>query len=206
MTVKCSLRGLTDIKAARNIFITGRETLMPRYIAFLRAINVGGHTVKMDTLRKQFEALGFSKVETFIASGNVIFETTKKNARSLEKSIEPQLRAALGYEVATFIRTTTELAAIAQYQPFPPAQREAAQVFAVAFLTDVLDSAVEKKLLALTTDIDQFQVQGREMYWLSRQKQSESTFSNAVLEKTLGQATTIRGINTIQRMVAKYGA
>ena len=44
------------------------------------------------------------------------------------------------------------------------------------------------------------------MYWLSRQKQSESTISNAVLEKTLGQATTIRGINTIQRMVAKYAA
>ena len=179
---------------------------MIRYIAFLRAINVGGHTVKMDMLRQLFEALGFSKVETFIASGNVIFESPQKNTRALEKTVEQQLRAALGYEVATFIRTATELSSIAHYQPFPPAQMEAAQVFAVAFLTDALDLAIEKKLLALTTDIDQFQVQGREMYWLSRQKQSESTFSNAVLEKTLGQATTIRGINTIQRMVAKYGA
>ena len=129
---------------------------MIRYIAFLRAINVGGHTVKMDMLRQLFEALGFSKVETFIASGNVIFESPQKNTRALEKTVEQQLRAALGYEVATFIRTATELSAIAHYQPFPPAQREAAQVFAVAFLTDVLDSAVEKKLLALTTDIDQF--------------------------------------------------
>ena len=97
--------------------------MMPRYIAFLRAINVGGHTVKMDVLRQHFEALGFSQVETFIASGNVVFETTAKNTRTLEKKIEQQLRAALGYEVATFIRTTAELAAIAQYQPFPPAQQ-----------------------------------------------------------------------------------
>ncbi len=46
--------------------------MMPKYIAFLRAINVGGHTVKMDYLRVLFETLGFSDVETFIASGNVI--------------------------------------------------------------------------------------------------------------------------------------
>jgi len=46
---------------------------MTRYIAFLRAINVGGHTVKMDTLRALFESLGFLNVETFIASGNVLF-------------------------------------------------------------------------------------------------------------------------------------
>jgi uncharacterized protein (DUF1697 family) len=47
---------------------------MPRYIALLRAINVGGHLVKMDALRRHFEELGFDPVETFIASGNVMFE------------------------------------------------------------------------------------------------------------------------------------
>ena len=83
---------------------------MPRTIAFLRAVNVGGHTVKMDALRRHFESLGFSNVETFIASGNVIFETPFKNARTLESSIENKLRDALGYEVAAFLRTDAELA------------------------------------------------------------------------------------------------
>ena len=46
-----------------------------RLVAFLRAINVGGHNVKMDRLRELFEALGLSNVETFIASGNVIFDS-----------------------------------------------------------------------------------------------------------------------------------
>ncbi len=177
---------------------------MSCYIAFLRAINVGGHTVKMDVLRQQFEALGFSNVETFIASGNVIFETPVKNARTLEKRIEQHLRAALGYDVATFIRMDVELAAVAQYQPFPSTALKTAQAFNVAFLAEELEAASQKKLMALRSDIDDFHVHGREVYWLCRRKQSESTFSNAVLEKTTGRPSTIRGVNTIQKMAAKY--
>jgi uncharacterized protein (DUF1697 family) len=111
---------------------------MPRYIAFLRAINVGGHTVKMEVLRRHFEVLGLSDAETFIASGNVIFETTAKNTRLLEKKIEEQLRTALGYEVATFIRTAAELAAIAKYQPFAAAAMKTAQALNIAFLAEPL--------------------------------------------------------------------
>ncbi|HLA07538.1 MAG TPA: DUF1697 domain-containing protein [Anaerolineales bacterium] len=58
---------------------------MNKYVAFLRAINVGGHPITMDRLCEFFEELGFSNVETFIASGNVIFETKEKNTASLEK-------------------------------------------------------------------------------------------------------------------------
>jgi len=177
---------------------------MPRYIAFLRAINVGGHTVKMDVLRRQFETLGFTSVETFIASGNVIFESTARNTQTLEKKIEKQLHAALGYEVATFIRTEAELAAVARHQPFSPAMMKTAQALNVAFLAEPLDATAQTKLAALQTDIDDFHVQGREVYWLCRKKQSESTFSNVRLEKTLGRSSTIRGLNTIQKMAVKY--
>jgi uncharacterized protein (DUF1697 family) len=179
---------------------------MPRYISFLRAINVGGHTVKMDVLRQHFEALGFANVATFIASGNVIFETTAKNTRSLEKRIEEQLHTTLGYEVATFIRTETELSVIAQYQPFSAAALKTAQALNVAFLAEPLDAAAQQKLMALETDIDDFHVHGREVYWLCKKKQSESKFSNAVLEKTIGQAATMRGINTLKKLAAQLGA
>ena len=73
-----------------------------RFIALLRAINVGGHNVKMDRLRKLFESLGLSNVETFIASGNVIFDSLVESAETLEEKIERHLRESLGYEVATF--------------------------------------------------------------------------------------------------------
>jgi uncharacterized protein (DUF1697 family) len=59
-------------------------------------------------------------------------------------------------------------------------------------------------LVALQTEIDDFHVHGREVYWLCRKKQSESTFSNAVLEKTLRRQATLRGAATVQKMAAKY--
>ena len=92
---------------------------MPRYVAFLRAINVGGRVVKMERLRQLFEELGFAKVETFIASGNVIFESRSQSAPALQKKIESYLHKFLGYEVATFLRTDAELAKIAVYRAFP---------------------------------------------------------------------------------------
>mgnify|MGYP000288938660 CR=1 FL=1 len=90
---------------------------MRRLFAFLRAINVGGHTVKMDHLRQLCESFGLARVETFIASGNVIFETRARDAAALETNIARGLRAALGYDVAVFLRTETELAAIVRFQP-----------------------------------------------------------------------------------------
>lgn len=177
---------------------------MPRLFAFLRAINVGGHTVKMDDLRQLFESLGLSNVETFIASGNVIFETEKQDVRALENEIETRLREALGYEVTTFIRTGAELAEIARYQPFRQFDLEAATTLNIAFLAEPLDDQSEQKLMALKTEIDDFHAHGREIYWSCRKKQSESTFSNAVLEKTLRARSTLRGLGTIQKMAAKY--
>ena len=175
-----------------------------KYIAFLRAINVGGHTVKMDNLRQLFESLGFGGVATFIASGNVVFEASTHDLQELENMIEGRLCGALGFEVAAFIRTPAELANIAGYQPFPEWQFAAAIAFNVAFLKDLLDDEQEQMLMKRKTDIDDFHVHGREVYWLCRKRQSESTFSNAVLEKTIGRPSTLRGMNTIKRMVEKY--
>ena len=177
---------------------------MARNVAFLRAINVGGHTVKMEYLRQLFESFGFSRVETFIASGNVIFETTSKSIPGLEKKIASGLRDALGYEVAAFIRTENELAAIANYRAFPQVDMDSATAFNVAFLTEPLDRSQQKKVMALRNAIDDFKIHGREVYWLCRKKQSESTFSNAVLEKTLKVPSTLRGMNTVKKMAAKY--
>jgi uncharacterized protein (DUF1697 family) len=173
---------------------------MTKYIAFLRAINVGGHNVRMTELKRLFESMSFSNVETFIASGNVIFETTAKDTVKLEKKIEALLKEALGYEVFTFLRTPAEVTAIAKYKPF----KTKGESLNVAFITEPLDDLPIQKLLALKNEIDDFHVHGREIYWLRQIKPTESKFSNMVLEKTIGRRATIRGINTIQKMAEKY--
>ena len=178
---------------------------MFKLIAFLRAINVGGHTVKMDDLRRIFESLGFSAVETFIASGNVIFETPLEPGRALEQRIEDELKGTLGYPVTTFIRTPAELAEITHFQPFPQPVLDAAAALNIAFLpTNPAPEAIHK-LMALRTEIDDFRVHGREFYWLCRVKQSESSLSGALFEKAIGTPVTMRGINTLRRLTAKVG-
>ena len=177
---------------------------MSKHIAFLRAINVGGHNVKMDHLRQLFESLGFSNVETFIASGNVIFDAKAGNAKALEKKIEISLHEALGYEVAAFIRTNVELAEIASYRPFPQSKLDTAMALNIGFLAEPLDDPTKQKLMLLQTDIDDFHTHGREIYWLCKKKQSNSKISNVVIEKKLGIKTTLRGVNSINKMAEKY--
>ena len=176
---------------------------MARYIAFLRALNVGGHTIRMEDLRGHFEALGLAKVETFIASGNVIFES-KDQTKPLRKKLEERLAKTLGYEVATFLRTDAEVHSIVAHVPFPAKVLAAATALNVAFFHEPLDGEAMAKLMALRTELDDFHVHGSEVYWLCRMKQSESTFSNKVLERALKLKTTFRGMNTIQKLAAKY--
>ena len=179
---------------------------MTRYVAFLRAINVGGHIVKMDTLRDLFAAHGFSNVETFIASGNVIFESKAAADKKLELAIEKRLESTLGYAVATFVRSDAEVRAISTYQPFSAAALKASTALNIGFLRDPLSPSALKALMNLKTPIDDFHVHGRELYWLCRTKQSESTFSNKVFERAIQGVATFRGANTIARLAAKYPA
>ena len=108
---------------------------MPRYVAFLRAINVGGHTVAMASLRRHFEDAGCCGVETVIASGNVLFESSSRSAAVLEKRIAAHLEGRLGYAVATFLRTPDELASIAAHRPFARSDCDAAGPLALRRLS-----------------------------------------------------------------------
>ena len=175
-------------------------------VAFLRAINVGGRVVKMDKLRALFEKAGFTGVETFIASGNVVFEiSAASKGPSLEEKIEAMLRDALGYEVAALVRTGVELKAVAEHEPFTPAQLKRAFTVNVAFLRQAPDANAVKALEAARQPTDTFHMRGRELYWLSTIGQGQSKTSNAVFEKTLGMHSTLRGITTIRKMAEKFG-
>lgn len=178
---------------------------MLRLIAFLRAINVGGHNVTMAELRGLFESLTLKQVETFIASGNVIFASRSKDIRALQQKIEKQLLQSLGYEVKAFLRTVPEVAAIAGYKPFNKSQLSSAAALNVAFLADPISAEAEKSVMALTTAIDDFHVRGREVFWLCKTKQSDSKFSNTRFEKILNARATWRNVNTVRRLAVKYG-
>ena len=178
---------------------------MARYIAFLRGINVGGHQVKMGDLRKWFEALEFDNVATFIASGNVIFETGRTKPATLAARIERQLRDELGYEVPTFLRTDAELARIADHQPFADLELADGDSRYIAFLYKRPSTTAAGKVAALSNDTDRVVVHDRELYWHVRGRMADSTLGPPIFEKALGSVpATVRNLNTVQRLATKY--
>lgn len=174
-----------------------------QYVAFLRAINVGGHVVKMTDLKKIFEGLRLSDVATLIASGNVIFRSSAKDTGKLQKQIERGLQEALGYPVATFLRTTREVAAVAEHQPFDKRAVEGSTLY-IGFLPAPPSHEAAKQVTGFRTETDEFHVAGRELYWLCRTNMSDSRFNYAVLEKAVKMSATFRNATTIRRLAAKY--
>jgi uncharacterized protein (DUF1697 family) len=177
---------------------------MTRYVAFLRAINVRGRTVRMERLRDLFVSAGFGGVETFIASGNVIFESRSGSIPSLERRIEQALAGALGYPVATFVRRVRDLPAIAQHQPFRagPEGTPEGNLY-IGFLRGPLSPTARCELLHLASAASEFDVRGSEFYWLVRGNLLDAGVSGAALDRLLGPAT-VRNRNTVVRLAKKF--
>lgn len=177
-----------------------------RYVAFLRGINVGGHTVKMPRLRALFVAMGFDMVESFIASGNVIFRSATGDGATIEATIEAALHDALGYAVPTHVRNAAHVHAIAHYDAFPGHDWADTDSQYVVFLRDEPSASVRRAVRGLESELDRLHVHGRELYWLCRTRLTESPLQAGALAKVLGEPGTSRNMNTVRRLAAKYAA
>jgi uncharacterized protein (DUF1697 family) len=179
---------------------------MSKYIAFLRAINVGGHDVKMNQLKLLFEKMGFRNVQTFIASGNVIFESSNGNILKLQEKIEKHLFKSLGYDVATFIRTMDDLVKILKYKAFTKEEYEKAPTNCVGFIKKPLSKDQFLKLKELESNIDKLNSYKSEVFWLCSLRQSESTFSASMFEKKTNVTISLRGVKTLLKLAQKHSS
>ncbi len=187
-----------------------------RLVVVLRAINVGGHKVKMERLRALFAELGFGRVETLIASGNVLFDLPDTPARkrgrggadTLEPTIEAHLHAALGYDVTAFVRSADDVQRIAAHEWDAKVnggerQKAVTPTTIVGFLKTTPGPDVMARVAALNSETDHFRFAGRELYWLCRTHLGESRMAGGLLEKTLGMPMTMRNITTVRKLAAR---
>ena len=92
---------------------------MAAWVALLRAVNVGGTgKLAMSELRAMCDELGLASAKTYIASGNVIFESRKSEA-AIKAALEKRLQAYAGKPVGVVVRTAAEMAQVAADNPFP---------------------------------------------------------------------------------------
>ncbi|MEO7996840.1 MAG: DUF1697 domain-containing protein [Gemmatimonadaceae bacterium] len=181
---------------------------MPRYIAFLRAVNVGGRVVKMTQLKSIFESVGLESVETFIASGNVIFTSKSTSVPALVKKIEGALKHELEYDVPVFLRSDAELALIAtrRHAVFSETEVSGAHSLNVGVMHAPLTAAAQKAMLTFNTEAETFRTHEGELYMLLHTPVTNSKFSITKFEKAIGAGTTFRNMNTMERLAKKYPA
>jgi uncharacterized protein (DUF1697 family) len=88
-----------------------------RYVALLRAVNVGGRQLLMSDLKRMAEDLGLGDARTYIASGNLLF-TSDAGEKALRGMLEERLGEHLGKPVGVLIRTAAQMTEVAAANPF----------------------------------------------------------------------------------------
>lgn len=171
---------------------------MNKYIAFLRAVNVGGRTLKMDALVKMFESMKLANVKTYIQSGNISFETTGKNRETLRNKIEKILQAELGYEVKVILRTVEELNQVVKQNPFKDKKLDDDTRLYISFLYLTPDDKIKKIVASLDNSNETYSLLNNEVFCLIRKDEKTGTsFAFNQLEKKLGIPVTTRNLTTI---------
>ena len=158
----------------------------------------------MSRLKALFDELRFDDVETFIASGNILFTSPQTEVARLESRIARHLQTSLGYAVDTFVRTAKEVTGIGGAKVFPE-DGQAGITIHGGFLHERLAPKVARKFGAVRTADDEFRVRGREFYWLCRVRTPESKVWTLPETKALRLPTSsMRNLTSIRKLVAKH--
>lgn len=172
-----------------------------KYVAFLRAINLGGHNkIKMETLREMFAALRFENVKTYINSGNVIFETAKTDDKKLAAKIESAIEKEFALKIKVMARTIDEIKDIIANNPFA-GQFEKEKDLHVLFLDEELPEEKRELLLSNKNENEMFAVSRREIFCLLRVSVLDSLLGKDYIGKKLKVSATARNWRTVNKIL-----
>lgn len=174
---------------------------MATYVAFLRAINLGEHRrVPMPALQQCLGDAGFSEVQTYLATGNVLLRTQRRTRGAVEREVERALVATFGFEVPVVALLPEELVAV-----YAGALDlgVAAQRRYVTFLKETPPASVAAELDGWSSEGEGARVLGRAVFWWIDHPNSAAKLSNAQVEKRLGIATT-RDLKVVATLVDRW--
>lgn len=177
---------------------------MVQLVAFLRGINLGKRTVKMDDLRKAFEGMGFSDARTLLASGNVLFETERGSG--LEQTIEAGLKNAFGFDIGTIIRSIDELKGFASNNPFDKFEVDKDTKFYTLFLAQPDAHKLDYPTI-VPGDFEVVWKTDRDIFAVAfRMENGRFGAGLDKLVKTFGKGVTMRNWNTVLKLIEKGAA
>ena len=173
---------------------------MPRYVAHLRSVNIGGYgRMAMNDLRGTFGSLGYDDVVTYIQSGNVLFSTSSRSEDAIVEAIENRIAHDFGDSPAVLLRTVTDLRRIGSKSPFAKKGADPARHH-VTFLDEAPSKAALQALQLPPSGKDELVVDGREVYVNTPDGYAGTKYTGTFIERRLGVVSTTRNWNTVTKL------
>ena len=173
---------------------------MITYISMLRGINVSGQKkIRMEALRSTYEKLELANVQTYLQSGNVVFDSTEGDPDRLAKQIEAQIEQDFGFSVPVLIRTGTDFLRIISQNPFLTARSEDPSHLYVTFLYDSPAPALTKQI-NFPGEGDEFVIGEKEVFLFCPNGYGRTKLNNNFFEKKLKLLATTRNWKTVNAL------
>lgn len=174
---------------------------MTTYISILRGINVGGHrSIKMDALRELFSELDCRNVQTYIQSGNIIFQYKKTDQSLLEQKITNAIKEKFDFIVPTIVLNLTELELLIKNNHFLTEKGKDLAYLHVTFLNDHPKEEYIEKIKFENFEDEECQLIGKAVYLFCPNKYSKSKFTNSFFESKLKVISTTRNWKTVNEI------
>jgi uncharacterized protein (DUF1697 family) len=171
-----------------------------RYVALLRGINVGGKSVvRMADLKECVEELGYDEVSTFIASGNVLFETTERNAATLESAIERALERRFKLPITVVVRSRAEIGRIVKAIPRDWIGDGSLRVN-VAFVRRTVDGRKLSRELEPREGVDELVATKTALIWATRRDALTRSGMQKLIQGAAYKDMTVRNLNTTLKL------
>lgn len=164
------------------------------------------NSIKMEQLRELCERLDLQKVETYVQSGNIIFQAKTESPELLSKRVGGSIRDSFGFETPVIVRTSNEMKNVVANNPFLKEKDIDSSKLHVTFLRDAAEKGSSKAIEKLATGQDRFYTASREIYLYCPGEYGRTKLSNNAIEKALSVTATTRNwrtTNTLLDMVSK---
>ncbi|WP_174613480.1 DUF1697 domain-containing protein [Virgibacillus ihumii] len=171
---------------------------MTTYVALLRAINLGKkNKVKMAELRSFLESIGLQHVQTYIQSGNIIFES-EMDVKALKNMLEFKLEERFGFAIPVMLRTRSEWSNIIQLCPYADKPLANEQSIHISFLGEIPSEQAVNSLGTYENNLDTYQLNGKEVYLLFGQNLHKSNLQRHL--QKLKTPATMRNWKTVMKL------
>lgn len=179
---------------------------MPKYLALLRGINVSGQKlIKMQDLNQLFSDNGFKNCETYIQSGNVIFDSKLTDKEKISEQIKKMIHKKYKFDVENRVLTQNDLKKVIRLNPYLKRKDFNEKAMYVSFLSATPDKENIKLLSAVKSADDSFEGKENVLFLYCPGGYGKTKLSNNTVENKLKLTATTRNWNTVLKLEEMFG-